>query len=231
MKRVLPLLSCLAALALSQPLGPAAKPQRTVSVTGNADVTVASDVCVMTVVINVARQPDASSAFKEVKAEAKKLTEVLKAQSVAAKDIESQGITMKADYRSSDRSKVTFFDDYTVTQTLQIKVRDVDKVPAVFDAILGTDAKVQSIGYVSENEEQVYAQPRLDAINEARARAEAICQATGLKLLKPISVSEHTNEDWGRGPYDMSQAQQGGIQLEPRARKLSLTEAVTYEVE
>jgi hypothetical protein len=232
MKRLLPLLVCITAIAFTQPMPPAAKVQRTVSVDGTADVMLAPDVCVMSVVVNVARQPDAASAYAEVKAQTKKLIEALRAKSVAAKDIESQGIVMKADYGSPNRSKVTFYDDYTVTQTLQVKIRDVDNVPAVFDAVLGTDAKVQGVNYVTENEEQAYGKPRIDAINEAKARAEAICQATGLTLLKPISVSEHTGEDWGPGRYDMSQvSQQGGIQLEPRARKVNLSVSVTYEVE
>jgi hypothetical protein len=232
MKKILPLLVCITVLAFSQPLATAAKPQRTVSVNGTADVMLAPDVCVMTVVVNVARQPDAATAYATVKAQTKKLLEALKAKSVTAKDIESQGIVMKADYGSPNRSKVTFYDDYTVTQTLQVKIRDVDNMPAVFDAVLGTDAKVQSVNYVTENEEQAYAKPRIDAINEAKARAAAICQATGLTLLKPISVSEHTGEDWGPGRYDMSQAsQQGGIQLEPRARKVNLSVSVVYEVE
>ena len=232
MKRVLPLLTGLIALAFSQSPQPA-QPQRTISVTGTADVALVSDVCVMNMVINVNRQPDAASAFAEIKAQAKKLTEALKAQSVSPKDVESQGITLRADNRASDRSKVTFFDDYTVTQTLQVKVRDLAKIPAIFDAVLGTDAKVQSVAYTGENEERAYAKPRLDAIQQARDRAEAICQATGLKLIKPISVSERTGEDWGGGRYpDMSQAgQQGGLQLEPTVRKLSMSVSITYEVE
>jgi len=232
MKRFLPLLVCAAVLAFGQPLAPAAKPQRTVSVNGSADVMLTPDVCVMTVIVNVTRQPDAASAYAEVRSQTKKLMDALKAKSVAAKDVESQGIVMKADYRAPERSKVTFFDDYTVTQTLQVKIRDVDKVPAVFDAALGTDAKVQGVNYVTENEEQAYAKPRIDAINEAKARAEAICQATGLTLLKPISVSERTGEDWGPSRYDVSQVgQQGGIQLEPKARKVNLSVSITYEVE
>ena len=71
MKKILPLLVCITVLAFSQPLAPAAKPQRTVSVTGTADVMLAPDVCVMTVVVNVARQPDAATAYAEVKARTK----------------------------------------------------------------------------------------------------------------------------------------------------------------
>jgi len=168
MKKILPLLVCVTVLAFSQPLATAAKPQRTVSVNGTADVMLAPDVCVMTVVVNVARQSDAATAYAQVKAQTKKLLEALKAKSVATKDIESQGIVMKADYGSPNRSKVTFYDDYTVTQTLSVKIRDVDNMPAVFDAVLGTDAKVQSVNYVTENEEQAYAKPRIDAIMRPR---------------------------------------------------------------
>lgn len=82
---------------------------------------------------------------------------------------------------------------YTVTNILEIKVRRLDSFSKVVDdavAAGGDAARVNGIRFGIEDTEALAKQARELAVKDARAKAEQLAAATGVRLGEPLAISE-----------------------------------------
>jgi uncharacterized protein YggE len=83
------------------------------------------------------------------------------------------------------------FAGYTVAQSITVKVRNVENAGKVIDGVASVG--VGTLGEVSfgtEHPESIHATVRDEAITKARADAQRIASALGVRLGKAISFSE-----------------------------------------
>jgi uncharacterized protein YggE len=74
-----------------------------------------------------------------------------------------------------------------------IKVRNLDKVGEAIDgaAAAGGDIiQVQSIRFTIDDPTELQAQARIKAMQDAQAKAQTLAQEGGVRLGKPVSISE-----------------------------------------
>ncbi|MCK9393717.1 MAG: SIMPL domain-containing protein [Candidatus Paceibacterota bacterium] len=124
----------------------------------------------------------------------------LKSQGVSSEDIKTSDFNVSPNYErvvtedlfsnviTEGQKKVV---SYEVSQTMEVKIRDLNKVGLVIDG--ATEAGVNNVGnlnFVIEDEDSAKAQAREKAIKDAKIEAQGIADKLGVKLGGVSSYSE-----------------------------------------
>jgi uncharacterized protein YggE len=208
---------------------------RTLAVIGTAEVRVTPDICYMSFLVTT-RNRSAGQAYDDNNVQMGKINSAVRARGIETKDLQTINFTLAPKYHYETNTSKRVFDDYLVNNTLYVSVRDLTKVPAVLDAAMNAGAaEIGGVTFTIENPEKYKASARIDAIKAARGKAGVIAEQTGVKILKPISISESAPNRYPltNAPAIIS----GGIaereapSLEPGEVKLTCTVYITYEIE
>ena len=176
------------------------------------------------------------ASVKEAKAEAaaamQKVLDSLKVNSVAEEDIQTQSFTIQPQYNYTDGKQV--LRGYLVTNMASAKVRNMDAVGEIIDdaADAGGDLlRINSITFTIDDPKELQSQARIEAMKDARDRAEILAKEGEVKLGKPISISD-TVYSTNPSAYD-SEAVKGGetTPVEPGLLKVTVTVTVVYTIE
>jgi uncharacterized protein YggE len=80
---------------------------------------------------------------------------------------------------------------YTVTQSVDVKVRDFAKIGDIMSGVVKNGANdVGSLSFTLDDPTTVQNEARADAITKAKAEAQAIAQESGFKIGRLLSVQE-----------------------------------------
>lgn len=182
----------------------------------------------------------------------KKMTAVIdqmKSLGVKAEDIQSTGYYLNPEY---DYNTPVVYDEkvgatvaktpkiigYSLTQSVDVKVRDLTKTQDVIDK--GTAVGANQIGSLSfdlDDASNVKNQAREIAFKKAREKAEMMAKAAGVKLGNVVTFSE------GSGGYpvpyanfavkamDAGMAESSAPSIEAGTQELNISVSVTYEIE
>lgn len=216
------------ALAKSAPALPADAAGRTVSVSGNAQVTLTPDIA--TIAIGTQTQGTGVTAARDANSKLmEKVFAALKAQGVDTdKDVKTTNFTINAVYDAE--GKVT--KDFSVSNNVQVTIRQLDKLGIIMQA--ATDAGANTVGGLSfdkENREDAYNQALVKAIENARLRAQALAKSAGTTLGAVVSASENGSYNpwpiyYGRGAYDLA----GGVPMSSGSLQVSASVSVIFEL-
>lgn len=186
-----PLFGMAVILVIAGSLNAADSRPRTLSVAGTAEVTVQPDICRMDFSIVTQNIRSAIEAYRTNNEASAKVQAAVKSVGIEDKDVQTANFSMSPQYHWSDRAKRRILDGYTVTHTLTVSVRDLEKVSTVLDtAVTSGVTDVQRISFTVEDPKKHTAKVRIEAIKAAQEKAEAIAKEAGVKLLKPISINE-----------------------------------------
>ena len=124
---------------------------------------------------------------------------------------------------------------YEITQSLQVKIRDLDKIGQIIQS--ATDAGANQVGnlnFIVDKEDEFKEQAREEAINKAKAKAKELASQLGVDLVRIIGFYES-----GQAPiYDnYAMKETMGIggggevpQIETGENKISVSVSITYEI-
>jgi uncharacterized protein YggE len=116
-----------------------------------------------------------------------KVIDAIKAAGVAAGDIQTQQVSVYPRY-SSDGQQIVGF---TATNSVSVKIRDVSKAGAVVDAAVKAGAnQVYGPTFSIGDQSALYRNALDDAYADARSKAEALADITGVSLGQVINVVE-----------------------------------------
>lgn len=121
-----------------------------------------------------------------------KLLADIKALGIADKDIKTKSYSLQPRYEyEKDGTRIS--KGYTLSQTIEVKIRDFAKIGSVLEIAANDGANnVSDLQFTIDDMEKARAQAREKAIAQAKAKAQAIASQTGIKLKKIISVYEDT---------------------------------------
>ena len=229
------LLAVGAAIAITGP-ALADKPNRTLAVTGTAEVAVSPDICYMTFIVTTEHKSSAAKAYQENNRTMTAVRDAIREAGVEQKDIQTQGFSIAPQYHwNKDRDR-SIFDGYKVSHNLHVKVRDLEVVSGVLDAGVTAGAtQVSGVDFTVENPKKYLLDARVEAIKAARKKAELIAETAGVELLKPISISEYEPGGYRRFAqanvsFEATGTGGGGASLAPGEVKLTLTMNITWEI-
>ena len=161
----------------------------------------------------------------------------LKEQGIEKENIQTVGLNVQPIYeRDPDSWTEMQIIHYQVTNRIEVKFKDLDKVNTVIDGAIRVGAnKVDSFLFLISDEEELKTETREKAIQEARKKAKETTAALGVKLGRVISFSE--SRDYYTFPVMqkemMAMDQEGTIPempIEPGENEIIITVTIEYEI-
>jgi uncharacterized protein YggE len=202
-----------------------------IQVTGSGSVSGKPDVALLSLGISTERA-SVTEAREEAAAAMQRVIDSLKANGVAEKDIQTQQFSIYPQYDYTNNKQA--LRGYRVTNMVSIKVRALDKVGVVIDdvAAAGGDlTQVQSISFTIDEPKELQAQARVEAMKDAKAKAQTLADEGGVKLGKPVSISESIGFSTP-SPFLKGGAEAASVTpIAPGELEVTVTVAVIYAIE
>lgn len=159
-----------------------------VSVSGIGTMTVKPDIAYINVGVET-QDKDASVAQKENATKMSAVMAALKKAGIDEKDIKTVQYSIYDRYDYVENGTDVKY--YTVTNMVQVTVKDIDKVGDVIDAAAGAGSnQVSNIQFGISNEDEVYQEALKLAMSSAKSKATAIMGTFGKTPGTPVRVSE-----------------------------------------
>ena len=207
-------------------LAPARAAERLVTVTGEATVAVAPDAAVIRIGVN----SQDKTAREASEANAKQMTAVLAAikdTGIADRDIQTSRLSLQPQY-DPNKGGTARLTGFQATNQVTVKIRDIDKLPALLDRAIAAGANEMSgIEFVITEQSKLLDRARDDAIADARRKAELYAQAAGSKRGPVVSITE---EGSAAPPRPMQAMRAGAVPIAPGEQTLRAMVTVSYEL-
>jgi len=179
-------------VALPQIAAAQDEPTPQLSVHGQGIVTVRPDVALLTVGASV-RRDTAQEAFDQANTEVAALTQFLRGQGVAERDISTRQFSLSPEFGRQQNDAPAPIVAWRAVNSISVKIRDFATIGSVIDGsvrILGNDAQLSGISFTVEDTDAVAGRARDQAIASARTRAQQIAAAAGVRLVRILSITE-----------------------------------------
>ena len=159
-------------------------PSQTITVTGTGVVTATPDRADFTFGVHTNRAT-AKGAVSASAARMQKIINALKAFGIEARDLQTQGVSVYASYVNE------VLNGYNASNSLTVKVRDIDKAGAVIDVAVNAGATSVWGPSLFRSDRQLQARNAIRAaVNDARSKAEAAAAASGATVGRLVGVIE-----------------------------------------
>ncbi len=176
----------MASLAAAQTQGPV------LSVSGEGQVAVAPDMAVISLgVVHVDKT--AGAAMAKVSDDARALLDVLTAQGIEARDIQTSQLSINPVWKGDGSSPRTIT-GFEARNAVTVRVRALDGLGAVLDQVL--DAGTNTFGglrFELQDPSAAQAEAREAAVKDAMHKAAQLSAAAGTQLGDVLSISEGSN--------------------------------------
>ncbi|WP_419550919.1 SIMPL domain-containing protein [Mitsuokella jalaludinii] len=181
------LMSCSAAFAAPQQ----ETPRPTLSVDGQGTGTAAPDMA--TVTIGVTTQgKDAAKAQNDNAWVSNQIQAAVRGLGIEEKDIQTRNYSFYPNY-STDKDHRNEVTGYTVNNSVIVVVRDIKLTGKVIDAALSNGAnEINSLDFSASDTKAVREVALLNAIQDARDKADIIAKGLGKRIVGIQNVSEST---------------------------------------
>jgi len=219
----------------------------TVSFSGEGKVTAKPDIAVISASV-LTQAATSQTAQNQNTQKSNSVTDFLKNQGIADKDIKTSGYNVYPQYGSTRPCPVSgsgmmypcsvnqqIITSYQVSQSFEIKIRDLTKVGAILAGLATAGAnQVNNLGLKIENPEALQNQARQLAIDNAKKKATDLEKQVGISLGKIVNFSEGAN---GTIYYDakvMSAGVGGGAptppDISPGENDIVVDVNITYQI-
>ncbi len=207
----------------------------TFSVNGTGKVSASPDIGVADVAISV-EAATAIAAQDEANKKSKTVVEYLKNTGIKSEDIKTSGYNIYPQYDyTSGRSYIR---GYQVTQSLTIKIRDLDKTNTIIDGVVDAGAnQVSSVRFEIDEPQEIRAEAREKAIAEAKQKADDLADQLGIRIGDVVSFYE-SNESYpmmyatgmGGGGDAMKAQSIPAPELPTGQNEVSVSVTITYQI-
>jgi uncharacterized protein YggE len=161
------------------------------------------------------------------------IIDATKSSGVAEKDITTSGFSLNPVYDYTTGGQIPR--GFEASQTLTVKVRDLDKVGDVLTAVTAAGAnQAGGVSFGIDNPDAVQAEARAMAIEKAKAKAQVLAKSLGMSLGRITSFSEGSNGYYPPAPMMMraeAYADSKAANLELPAGEQDVTSQVTLTYE
>jgi uncharacterized protein len=208
-------------------------------VNGEGKVSVAPDLATLT--LGVYSQKDKVSAAQTEAASAMdRIISALTSSGIDKKDIQTQNFSIQQVTKWDDKNQEQVVIGYSVTNMVVAKIRNLDKVGTIIDASVtagGDLIRINGIDFSREDTTQYYLQARELAMKKAKAKADQMASLSGVKLGKPVYITESTYvppRSYSTNSYKMDMAGGAAVpttSINPGELDVIVDVNVTYAIE
>lgn len=194
--------------------------------TGTGTVEVSPDIATLSV--GVTTQGDTAAAALAANSEAiAAVMARLTANGIEERDMQTSNLYLNPNWAGYDTG-TPVISGYVASNMLTITVRDLEKLGAVLDSAVSDGANtLNGVTFGLADPAPVLDEARKEAVSDARARAELLATAAGMKLGKILSITESSA---GSMPYPMYDAA-ASAPVPVAGGELGLSASVTIQYE
>ena len=170
-----------------------------ISVRGEGEVMARPDIGTFSFSVT-SEAADAASAQADSAEKTNAILGYLEEAGVEEKDIKAGGYSLNPKYRYETQVCAAnmycppgnpIIDGYTVTQTVEVKVRDLDKAGDLISGVGERGAtNISGLSFTVDDESNLKAEAREAAIADAKEKAEALAEQLGVRLVRMMSYYE-----------------------------------------
>ncbi len=204
------------------------------SVSGTGKVSAKPDIAVTDIAISV-EALTAKAAQEDANKKSVSVVNYLKKAGIKDADIKTSGYNIYPQYDYTDgRNRIR---GYQVTQSLTVKIRDMDKANTIIDGVVSAGAnQVNSLRFEVDQPELLKSQARKMAIDNANDKANELRNQLGVGLGKIVSFSESGDYMppvmYGLGGGDMVKAETRVLapELPAGENEIVVNVTITYQI-
>lgn len=208
---------------------------RTIDISGEGKVTAIPDIAILSLGMEN-NSLNIQDAQKKNSDTMNSLVSQLKALQISPDDIKTSNYSINPQYDWNNGQQT--LRGYSVSQNITVKIRKTDLVDQVLK--IAGDLKLNQVGGLSfdiDNPELYQQQAREKALENAKAKAEALAKIMGVKLGKVISFSEYNS--YAPTPYPMYASKEASMgigggtapSVAPGSQEIVITASVRYELD
>ena len=206
----------------------------TIHITGSGSVTGEPDVATLNVGVAVEKETVAEAREEAARA----MTAVirsLQANNIDEKDIKTEHFSIYPRYDYVEDERVLL--GYRVRNTLWVKVRDLATLSDVVDDAAtagGNSIVINSIEFMIDDTTLLQTQARSLAMQNAKAKAQTLAEAGGVRLGKPITITENTYGSFDDLFYDAATMEDDAFTdtpIVPGELTITVSVSVVYGIE
>jgi uncharacterized protein len=203
----------------------------TISISAEGKVTALPDIASISIGV-MTEKKTVADAQKENTAKMNAIIAKLKDLGVASGDITTTNYSIYPQYDWIDNRQTER--GFQVSQNVDVKVRDLEKIGDILAAVgeLGAN-QVGGVNFTIDEPEELRQQARLEALENAKVKAQELADAAGVTLGRVVGFSE----DAGYVPppvfYDRAAEGFGGgasPKIEPGSQEVAVNVTVIYEI-
>ncbi len=168
--------------------------QEGIWVTGQGTVMAIPDIVTLSLGVE-AQEASVAEAQDKASGAMEEVMTALTDSGVAGEDIQTQYFNIRQITRWDGKEEEEIVVGYQVTNVVTAKIRVIEEVGAIIDAVVeagGDFTRINSISFSVDDPSDYYAQAREKAVTEAKAKAEQLSELAGVTLGKPTYISEGT---------------------------------------
>ena len=205
--------------------------RRTITVTSTGLVRGTPDVLELTIGVQT-RARTAVEALGRNSTLARKVIDVVKNAGVDEGDIQTSYLSVYPVYDQDGQD----FEGYSVSNVVTASLRDFDKAGEVIDAatkIAGDEIVVEGISFSFDDNTELVAKARSDAVKRAKTQAEQLADAAGVDLGDLLSIREDSAPSGPVFDFEASRslaATDEAAPIEPGAQAVNVQVTLVYEI-
>ncbi|WP_017670656.1 SIMPL domain-containing protein [Blastomonas sp. AAP53] len=150
------------------------------------------------------KAPTASAALRQNSADMDKVIKQIVGLGIKREDIQTSGINLTMDYDYGTDGRQPRFIGYQVSNTVSVKVRQIDKLGAILDSVVSQGANnLSGPSFSIDDDSTAQREARDKAMKRAEAQAMDYARRTGFTGVQVLAVSEATSNASPFGGADM----------------------------
>ncbi len=181
----------------------------------------------------VIQSADAASAMSQNAAKMQRVMAALSKAGVAAKDIQTQAVSLSPQYRYVE-NQPPVITGYQASNQLNVRFRDIARSGAILDVLVKEGVnQISGPTLTLDKPEAAMDAARVSALKMLRARAELYAKAAGLSVKRMVVISEMGDESPQRS-FGLRQAmadEESSSKIAPGEEAIGVTLSAVFELQ
>ncbi len=208
---------------------------RTITVNGEGIASAVPDMAVVSIGVRT-DAPTAAAALRQNSSEMAATIANLKELNVADRDLQTSGLSVnpRYQYNSNNNRSDPKIVGFTASNTLTVKLRDLDQAGSVIDQAVQSGANsLGGIQFTFADADPMKKDARKDAVADAREKAELYANAAGVSLGQVMTIQDGYASTPSPRPMmaRMEADQSSSVPLQAGESSITATITMVYEIE
>jgi hypothetical protein len=205
-----------------------------ITVSGSGEVYATPDVGLIDISVK-AESKDVATATTDNSIKMNSIISFIKNSGVEDKDIKTIGFNINPLYSYEYKTGKRTLTGYEVSQTINIKIRDLTKVGTIISGATEKGANdIGSLSFIVDDDEKIKEEAKNLAIKDAQAKAKNLEKALGVRMVKIINFSENSYAPVYAydTAYKMMESSGAGVAptIQTGQNKITSTVTITYAI-